>query len=333
MKEIKVKFVDYWDDHHLEKDIIYKILKKHYQVKIVEDPDYLFYSVFSDDNLKYDCIKIFYTAENICPDFNLCDYAIGFEELQFSDRYIRIPNFVKYLSDIELMKNKNKDIINDEDFLNRKFCSFIYSNGNADIKREKLFYEISKYKKINSAGRYLNNVGKVIEDKIDYEKNFKFSIACENCSHMGYSTEKIVQSFAAKTVPIYWGDPDIDKVFNPKSFINLMKFSDFNEAIQYIKNVDANGSLYLNMLREPALLDPTYCDKKYMELESFLVNIIEQPKDEAYRRCNIARMGEYQRKMEEWRNIYLMRKYKEEHNIVNKIVNLSKTFLDKFLVN
>ena len=38
MKEIKVNFVDYWDDHHLEKDIIYKILKKHFSD--VERRDY-----------------------------------------------------------------------------------------------------------------------------------------------------------------------------------------------------------------------------------------------------------------------------------------------------
>lgn len=57
-----------------------------------ENPDYVFYSVFSNEYLLYpNAVRVFFTGENIAPDFQMCDYAIGFERLLFGDRYIRFP--------------------------------------------------------------------------------------------------------------------------------------------------------------------------------------------------------------------------------------------------
>ena len=47
--------------------------------------------------MKYkNAVKIFYTQENLCPDFNFADYGIGFEELTYGDRYLQFPiRFIK----------------------------------------------------------------------------------------------------------------------------------------------------------------------------------------------------------------------------------------------
>ena len=72
-KTIRVYLTDFWglSPHN---NFLIDILKKHYDVIIDrENPDFLFYSCCDYNHLKYDCVKIFYTAENTSPDFNTAD--------------------------------------------------------------------------------------------------------------------------------------------------------------------------------------------------------------------------------------------------------------------
>ena len=59
------------------------------------------------------------------------------------------------------------------------------------------------------------------------QNDHRFSIAFESSPHAYYVTEKIVNSFLAGTIPIYWGNVDINTYFNPRSFINVASFSSF----------------------------------------------------------------------------------------------------------
>ena len=47
-----------------------------------------------------------------------------------------------------------------------------------------------------------------------------FSICIENSSNRGYHTEKIIDAFLSKTIPIYWGCPNLDELgYNPEGYI------------------------------------------------------------------------------------------------------------------
>ncbi|MCQ4917017.1 glycosyltransferase, partial [Bacteroides nordii] len=73
-------------------NFIANLISKKYRIERSLTPDYLFFSVFGYENIYYhNCTKIFYSGQNITPDFNICDYAIGFNFVSFGDRYIRIP--------------------------------------------------------------------------------------------------------------------------------------------------------------------------------------------------------------------------------------------------
>ena len=80
-------------------------------------------------------------------------------------------------------------------------------------------------------------------------KNYKFSLAFENSSTNGYCTEKIIQAFAAGTIPIYWGDKHnpTGGGINKKSFININDYNDFDNALETIKILDNNDEQYLKM--------------------------------------------------------------------------------------
>jgi hypothetical protein len=73
-----------------------------------------------------------------------------------------------------------------------------------------------------------------IEYKEDGLKRYMFSIAYENAYYPGYFTEKILDCFATGTVPIYRGDPEISKVFNPDGIIFIsddLSLDDLNEDL------------------------------------------------------------------------------------------------------
>lgn len=282
-KHIRIKFVDFWDDFIPENNLFYQILAERYDVELSDEPEYLFYSVFGEEYLRYDCIKIFYTGENQCPDFNLCDYALGFEHLTLGDRYFRLPicYLNRYQKDFRLMQEKHLKPIPEK----TGFCSFVYSNDRASEVREKFFNQLSDYKTISSGGRYKNNIGGPVADKLIFEQGHKFSFSFENSSYPGYCTEKLIQSFAAQTIPIYWGDPTVSETFNEEAFINCNKYNSWSEVVEEIKRIDNDPERYACMLATPALKEPERdgIEAKLEHLAAFLYHIIEQPSDKAIR--------------------------------------------------
>ena len=282
-KHIRIKFVDFWDDFIPENNLFYQILAGRYDVELSDEPEYLFYSVFGEEYLRYDCIKIFYTGENQCPDFNLCDYALGFEHLTLGDRYFRLPicYLNRYQKDFRLMQEKHLKPIPEK----TGFCSFVYSNDRASEVREKFFNQLSDYKTISSGGRYKNNIGGPVADKLIFEQGHKFSFSFENSSYPGYCTEKLIQSFAAQTIPIYWGDPTVSETFNEEAFINCNKYNSWSEVVEEIKRIDNDPERYARMLATPALKEPERdgIKAKLEHLAAFLYHIIEQPSDKAIR--------------------------------------------------
>lgn len=295
-KKIKIKFVDFWEKWNPEDNFITNTLRKKFDVIISDDPDYIIYSNFNRyfDHIKYqECIKIFYTQENLCPDFNFADYGIGFENIHFGDRYLKFPIcFVpeRYEKSWKKMLVKHKSV-EIETASDRAFCSFVVSNGKADIIRQQFFEKLCKYKKVDSGGKYMNNIGipEGVPDKLLFEQQHKFSLCFENSRQPGYMTEKIVEAFAAGTVPIYWGDPLVANMFNEDSFIDVGIFASLDEAMDYIIAIDQDDERYKKMLLTPALKSQNQeiWEEKQEELEQYLYNIFSQEKEDAFRRNRV----------------------------------------------
>ena len=293
-KKIKVCFTDFWDVFNPNDNFIMDALKKNFEVTVVsENPDFVFCSIFGRRHLKYDCAKIYYTGENIIPDFNLVDYAMGFQEISFYDRYLRLPHYVLYPRACKLALAK--PTMTDEQLLGRRFCNYVVSNAVSCKERGQIIDALSSYKSLDSGGRYHNNVGGPVADKIEFSKGYKFSIAVENSGARGYTTEKIMEAFASQSVPIYWGNPDIVKEFNPDSFICVHDFSTFEEMVEYVRKVDNDDEKYLKMVKAPIIREaeegaPESLAKKCLDedyLSDFLYEICSQNPEDAIRRNRI----------------------------------------------
>lgn len=280
-KQIRIRFVDFWDNFVPEESLFYKILNDKYDVVLSDKPDYIFFSVFGQEHLKYDCIKIFYTGENQSPDFNLCDYAIGFDHIVFGDRYLRFPIYLLYEDSYMEASNRKKLL----DLTSKtEFCSFVVSNNNASPERDIVFDKLSEYKQISSGGRYRNNVGGPVADKLEFQKKHKFAIAFENCSQPGYSTEKILEAFASQSIPIYWGDPLINQTFNENAFVNCHSFASWEEAVERIRQLDNDDAACLDVLNAPVFVSGTPSRDEMIDgLRSFLYHIFDQNPSDATR--------------------------------------------------
>lgn len=285
----KFAYTGFWDDFSLD-NILLKTIQEVCQLEMVHDiyqANYLLYSVFSNDHwfVSDDVIKIFYTGENVTPDFNACDYAIGFDWMDFGDRYLRFPLFYLYDDICELMESKHQIPVNEIIKNKLNFCSITISNTKRNTIFKELFERMSAYKKVDSGGYWANNIGGPIEDKFSFDLSHKFSLVCENSSYPGYTTEKLVQAFAANCIPIYWGDPEVGRVFNKKAFVNVLDYESISDVIEIVKRIDNDPDLYQAMLREPALADNQYKKENMMNaLKSYLSGIFNTPIEKARRR-------------------------------------------------
>lgn len=230
-------------------------------------------------------ILIFRAGECISPDMNLFDYAIVFDRnLTNGDRICRI-SFNRMFSASLLIMQKNIDYKNILEKKN-KFCNFLYYNAEAHSMRDRLFFEISKYKQVDALGKHLNNTGiKSTRNSLDWRMEsieirspYKFSIAAENATFPGYVSEKLISCLQAATVPIYWGDPTVTVDFNQEAFINCHNYTSLDEVIAKIREIDEDDAQWYNIVTTPWHTDEQLrCkkeeDKAYIE---FLMRIFGQ---------------------------------------------------------
>ena len=61
-----------------------------------------------------------------------------------------------------------------------------------------------------------------------------FHVAVENSKQDNYFTEKIIDCFASKTIPIYYGCPNLNKWFDMDGVINFDNVSELVDIMDFI---------------------------------------------------------------------------------------------------
>lgn len=233
---------------------------------------------------------IFIACECVIPDLNLFDYAICFDDSIGKGRVISHVHRNYYREYILKKKNDfeyNRTLAKEALLSKTGFCNFIYSNPNGHENREKIFYAINEYKRVDSLGAFLNNTGysdgnKDILDRvrssIGLKSKYKFTIAFENATHRGYTSEKVFTSLEAHSIPIYWGNPEIGKIVNEKAIINCHRYNSFEQVVKRIKEIDSDNSMWCEMVCEPWLTKEQEIEeqKKTEEYYHFLDGIFLQ---------------------------------------------------------
>lgn len=210
----------------------------------------------------YDDKRLFvlHGGEAVYPDLNIFDYAIGyFHYLNEDDRLYYISEKHFFFPDNPEIKNNFQVDDALRSLKGREFCSFIYSNANAHPMRDAIFYNLSQYKKVSSLGKHLHNtnIPPSRENKdwlnlsVDLKNRYKFSISSENASMQGAISEKLLSSFRAHTVPIYWGNPKIGDYYNPEAFINVHDYDTFDQLVERVRELDNDDTKWAEMVAQP----------------------------------------------------------------------------------
>ena len=201
---------------------------------------------------------------------------MGFSHINYLDRFFKFPiiHFSNFTIRENILKNPKR----------KKFCAAVITNKGGYL-RNKFITELSKYKKVDMGGKYKNNIGGNVKNKIEFLLSYKFSISMENSESDGYTSEKIYDSYVSGTIPIYSGNYMIDEIFNPKSYILIKSEKDLNEKIEYIKKIDNNDELYKNIIKENLFINNNEIIKNLEEEKiQFFFNIFNQDKLKAFRR-------------------------------------------------
>lgn len=273
---IFVLFTDFWEGFDPHHNIFTEALRKNYTVEVLDEqdsrkPQLLIYSAFGSRHIAYDCIKLYYTGENDVPDFNQCDYAISSHFIELGDRHMRLPQYTLY-KEFELLNMASEQAVHNA--FERDFCSVVVSNSTyAAPERIEIIDHIEQYKPLAYGGKFRNNVGGRVPDKMAFIARYKFNIALENSLVDGYTTEKLIEPMAAQTIPIYWGNRMVDREFNAQSYINISDYDNYNRAVKAIERLDNDREAYMQMLCAPKL----HADNNInwgAQLQSFLSHII-----------------------------------------------------------
>jgi alpha(1,3/1,4) fucosyltransferase len=217
---IRIGFTGFWDSFDPRRNFLTRLLERRWQIEITDEPDFLIHSCIGrrrHDHRRHDCVRIFYTGENVPPDWHSTDWAFTFE-YSAHPRHFRLPHWPFYIDPPRLVQQSPPDT---EAILAAKtrFCGFVVSNPLCNTRNE-FFRRLSHYKRVDSGGKLANNIGGRVADKQAFLGECRFTIAFENESHPGYTTEKVAEPMLVNSLPIYQGDPLIGNDFDTRSILS-----------------------------------------------------------------------------------------------------------------
>jgi hypothetical protein len=277
--KIRIKFVDFWPGFIPEESYFYEILGGDPVIVLSEDPQILFFSNFGSEHLSYQCFKVFFSSENERPDFLITDIALTFD-FNTNKRHFRLPLYILYAHQYGYnLKNLLSEIpkINFDEWSKRKFCCLVVSNGKSK-HRINVFKFLQNLEQIDSGGRYLNNVGGPVEDKLKFIEDYKFVISFENSKHPGYTTEKILEPMLVNSIPIYWGNPVVRLDFNPNSFIDSSDFKNILDLYRHLKRIEKEPQTIEKILNSEKIIRSNNFLYPEMIKEFILYNYLNTPK-------------------------------------------------------
>ena len=103
-----------------------------------------------------------------------------------------------------------------------------------------------------------NNLLLPNNDKVYLFKEFQFSIAIENSQQPNYFTEKLIDCLITKTIPIYWGCPNISEYFDTTGWIIFNDIDDLKHKLTLLD--DSYYSMYTEVINKNYKAAKLYAD-------------------------------------------------------------------------
>jgi hypothetical protein len=200
--------------------------------------------------------RIWFTGENIRPPMDSTFHSfLSFDQDSYDGRNFYMPTWLQYLAMGDSyhfphlgVKISEKNLL-EKRTLNRekeKFICVIMRNRN--ITRLRAIKELSR---LGNVDVYGPASGSFLRSKFSTASQYKYTLCFENDLFPGYVTEKLIEAYATKTVPLYWGDLGNETRLNQNAFINLKNFNNLREFVDYISSI--NQDEYKQIYEQPFL--------------------------------------------------------------------------------
>lgn len=243
------------------------------------EADFLLCDTFTYLYLKHPGVRILVTAENHPADLNEFDYTLSHDPRE-SDRRLYFPYYrYRMLQDegAAFSALQRRKPLTEQELVEqkRKFCAFVCRNG-ACRTRNRLVKYLSKRFQVDCGGPFMNNIGYCVPDKVAFQSEYLFSVAYENEASAGYLTEKIMDAFLARSIPIYWGDPQVTRHFNPEAFVHARDFRNLAELADYLQELSNDPKRMVKMLNAPVFLNDNEAQDYIEGLRAFFARIVER---------------------------------------------------------
>lgn len=209
--------------------------------------------------------RIWYTGENFRIPFGQnFDGYLSFDATQehISNAYLPLWMLgIGWFKDSSLNKRVGSNLHVDELLKPRKLesekhTSVIAFVGNPESVRLWAISSMESHIEFVKYGRFY---GRFTPEKYSLASKHKFILTFENDLYPGYVSEKLVENYAAGSVPIYRGlfNPS-ESHFNPKAYVDCSNFSDFKKCAIFLEGM--SSAEYQRIYEEPLLLSKPNLD-------------------------------------------------------------------------
>ena len=284
---------DYWikskKDHYgfkSEEKFMKYFFPRELNVKLsIKNNNCILYDIFQKDNSDMDdnkfnimlCIENcrrwhWYNHYNRYGDFgnpkiHLYIYT-HYNKCVFNENFICIPYIYLQITHLNNYYNIIKPSI-EVPFENKKFCIFTSSDpvklGDENkVPIRKFLKSIDDCDDIKS---FKHLVGKKScyhsEELLNLYNQYKFVFVSENSVLNGMITEKIFNGFFSRSIPIYFGAPDVINFFNKQTFINVENPNNLEKYRKTINLLNTNKELY-NYIISINKINNSFDDENYI---------------------------------------------------------------------
>lgn len=160
--------------------------------------------------------------------------------LTYDQRILELPQAVEFCpvgcwirpEDIELKK---------QDQITYLMSSKIYTN--AHRLRFVILRRFGHLKRLGNFDFFMHRSPPRVPDKTQFYANAKFNIACENQIIPNMYTEKLLDCFATRTVPIYFGCTNLEQYFDTRGVIQFWNIEQLEHIIANLTPADYESRL------------------------------------------------------------------------------------------
>ena len=146
---MKIAFLDFWPGFQPKNNFFFYLLRDSFEkVKLVKPrfAEVIFFSCFGDEHKDKKFVnkkKIYYTGENIAPNFDQADISLSFEFNDYEGKNYRLPLWMLHIDWFNAKSYNNPDWLIPEKYLNSS-NPFFFKNKIMLLKSSKFFVTKSK---------------------------------------------------------------------------------------------------------------------------------------------------------------------------------------------